>query len=49
MCKITEIINGTIPRYKIDNLPERYYEAFLKKTELTLTENKEVIKALYLK
>ena len=32
--KITEIINDTIPTYHIDNLPERYNEALLKKTEL---------------
>ena len=35
MYKKTEIINDTIPRYKIDNLKERYNEALLKKTELT--------------
>ena len=34
--KITEIINDTIPSYHIDNLPERYNESLLKKTELTL-------------
>ena len=33
--KITEIINATIPRYKIDNLRERYNESLLKKSELT--------------
>ena len=32
--KITEIFNHTIPTYHIDNLPERYNEALLKKTEL---------------
>ena len=31
--KITEIINDTIPSYKIDNLRERYNESLLKKTE----------------
>ena len=30
--KITEIINDTIPSYKINNLPERYNESLLKKT-----------------
>ena len=40
LCKITEIINDTIPSYKIDNLPERYNEALLKKRELTRKENK---------
>ena len=44
--KITEIINDTIPSYKIDNLPERYNEALLKKTELTTTENNSVMKKL---
>ena len=36
MYKITKIINETIPSYKIDNLKERYNEALLKKTELTM-------------
>ena len=44
--KITEIINDTIPSYKIDNLPERYNESLLKKTELTLKENDNVMKKL---
>ena len=46
--KITEIINDTIPAYKIDNLQEKYNEALLKNTELTLKENKAVMKALNL-
>ena len=29
--KITEIVNDTIPAYKIDNIPERYNESLLKK------------------
>ena len=37
--KITEIINDTIPAYKIDNLPERYNESLSKKTELSLKQN----------
>ena len=44
--KITEIINDTIPSYKIDNLSERYNESLLKKTELTMKENKDVMKKL---
>ena len=44
--KITEIINDTIPSYHIDNLPERYNETLLKKTELTMKENKDVMKKL---
>ena len=44
--KITEIINDTIPSDKIDNLPERYNESLLKKTNLTMKENKDVMKKL---
>ena len=44
--KITEIINDTIPSYHIDNLKERYNEALLKKTELSMKENKSVMKKL---
>ena len=46
--KITEIINDTIPAYKIDNLEERYNESLLKKTELSMKENKVVMKKLNL-
>ena len=46
--KITEIINDTIPAYKIDNLKERYNESLLKKTELTMKENNSVMKKLRL-
>ena len=46
--KITEIINDTIPAYKIDNLKERYNESLLKKTELTMIENDSVMKKLRL-
>ena len=44
----TENFNDTIPSYHIDNLPERYNEALLKKTELRLEENKNVMKKLNL-
>ena len=44
LCKITEIINDTIPACKINNLPERYIESLLKKTELTMKENDNVMK-----
>ena len=44
--KITEIINDTIPSYRLDNIKERYNESLLKKTELTMKENKDVIKKL---
>ena len=46
--KITEIINGTIPSYHIDNLTERYNESLLKKTDLTMKENDNVMKKLNL-
>ena len=42
--KITKIINDTLPSYKIDNLPERYSESLLKKTNLTMKENDNVMK-----
>ena len=44
--KITETINDSIPNYKIDNLPERYNESLLKMSELTLKEDKDVMKKL---
>ena len=44
--KITEIVNDTIPSYKINNLPERYNESLLKKTKLTMKENDNVMKKL---
>ena len=44
--KITEIIIDTIPSYRLDNLPERYNQSLLKKTELTLKGNKDVMKKL---
>ena len=37
-----------MPSYKIYNLPERYNDSLLKKTELTMNQNKDVIKALNL-
>ena len=46
--KITEIVNDTIPSYKINNLPEKYNEFSLKKTALTLKENDAVMKKLNL-
>ena len=48
MYKITEIINDTIPSYRLDNLKERYNESLLKKTELTMKENNAVMKKLNL-
>ena len=46
--KNTEIINDTIPSYKINNLAERFNEFLFKKTELTLKENDAVMKKLNL-
>ena len=42
--KITEIINDTLPSYRLDNLKERYNESLVKKTDLTLKENNAVMK-----
>ena len=44
--KITEINNDTIPSYKTDNLKEIFNESLLKKTELTMKENKDVMKKI---
>ena len=41
-----KFIVDTIPSYKIEQLPERYKEALLKKTQLTLKEIDSVMKAL---
>ena len=44
--RITEIMKDTIASYRLDNLQERYIESLLKKTELTMKENKNVMKNL---
>ena len=44
--KVTEVISDTKASYKTDDLPERCNEALLKKTKVTLKENKDVMKAL---
>ena len=44
--EITEIVTDTIPSYQIDNIKERYNESLLKKTELTMRENDNVLKKL---
>ena len=46
--KITEIVNDTIASYRHNNLKERYNEALLKKTELTMKENNTVMRKLNL-
>ena len=49
MYKIIEIINDTIPSYRIDKLPERYDESLLEMTELSMRDNDSVVKKLNLK
>ena len=44
--KITEISNDTIASYRLDNLPERYNEAFLEKTQLTMEIYKDVMRKI---
>ena len=46
--KITEINHGTIPIYHIDNLKERHKETLSKKTELTMKENKDLLRKINL-
>ena len=43
---MTELIDDTIPSYRINYLPERYNEALLNKSKLSLIENEAVIKKL---
>ena len=44
--KILEIVNDTVPSYRLGNLPERYNESLLKKTALILKQNKDFMKKL---
>ena len=48
LCKITEIIIDTIPCYKIISLKGTYNEGLLKKTEITMKENDNVMEKLNL-
>ena len=41
---ITELIHDTIPSYRIDYLPERYNQNFLRLTNLTLDEDNQDMK-----
>ena len=41
---ITEVLQDTIPSYRIDHLPERYKENLLLPTKLSLDENNQVMK-----
>ena len=45
--EITEFAIDTRPSYKIDQIPERYNEALLKKTIITMKENDSVMKKVY--
>ena len=45
---VTEVINDTIPSYRINYLPERYNENLLLPTKLSLEENKRLMKKLNL-
>ena len=40
------MVNDTIPNYKIEHLAERFDEAILKKTELTMKEEDSKMKKL---
>ena len=45
---ITEVIQDTIPSYRIDYLPERYNQNLLLPTKLSVEENNQVMKELNL-
>ena len=44
--KNTELVDDTIPSYRLDELKERYNESLLKKTDLSMKENGNVMKKL---
>ena len=44
--KNTEVVNDTIPSYRLDKLKERYSKSLLKKTDLSMKENDNVMKKL---
>ena len=44
--KNTQFVTDTIPSQRIDNLLERYNESLLKKTDLAMKENKDVMQKL---
>ena len=48
LSKITEIINDTIPSYRIDNLPKRLTQSLMEKTELSMEKFIDVLKAVKL-
>ena len=45
---ITEVIHDSVPRYRIEYLPERYNENLLRSKILTLDEKNQVMKRLNL-
>ena len=45
--KITEIFIDTILSYPLDNLPKRYKKSLLKKTNLTMKENIDIMKIIF--
>ena len=46
--KSQKLLMIPFPSYKLNNYPERYNEALLQKSRLTLTENNKVMKKLNL-
>ena len=44
--KNIEVLKNAIPNYRLDSLPERYSEALLKKTQLTIKEKDSVLEIL---
>ena len=45
---ITEVISDTIPTHHIKKEPERYIEALMRISDLTMKENKEAMRNLNL-
>ena len=41
--EISDFISDTIPGYRIDNLPERFNEALLKKTDLSMKKTTKIL------
>ena len=45
---LNQILDDTIPSYRIDNLPERYIEILLLPAKLTLEQNNKIMKEVNL-
>ena len=43
-----ERINDTLPSYRLENLPERYHESLIKRTEIKKEKNNTIMKKLNL-